>query len=226
MKKELFISFLLMALTSCGGGGGDDAAQNSSMFNIDGVGRDRVAAGVRVVHGVIDGYPLQISDETGVLYAPLRYSFTNYLELSKKVQNINLEKYKTNEPVAFFSLDLSKQARSSVLFCGSRENRTLKTNFVTHQSAAVDIVSFRVLHLLYGAGFLKTVVNGVEMNADFCNASQYLSFSDSVLNVTISRLSDGRLIMQDTINVQFGKSYSLIVSGDLEQDFKVKLAED
>ena len=225
---NLFFFLSILCLTACSGGGGghDDSysgAHDDSLLTFNGFGSDYKSKGLRVIYSAIDGSPIQIARDNKVLYSPFRYTFSNYINLAEGVYDLQVNL--TNEPVLSFELNFSESKRQTLLLC-SFGHQVIGMNLFNHENEKSGVAAIRVVHASFGAERVRAVIDGNEFLTEYCNTSPYYETSSNQVQVTVYRDVDGMPIFSQVVELESEKNYSVVIGGNLSEDYFTKILRD
>ncbi len=229
MIKRLLLIILTINLFACGGGGGSSDGDSDNNTNL---GADR---GLRIMHGEIDLEPLSIKLADGTLITQAEFAKSlRYFKIAEGTQTINL--YRNSDslsPLASSSLEVAAKGKYSLVVFGSRSGLGTGTKILT-DGYAEEIpdgqVAVRIVHTTVGAADLDFRFNSQQAEqVSFGGNSEYflqpLSASGT-LGFSAVRSVDSRLIASQNLSLEPGKSYSLLITGEIGLFTLVRVFQD
>lgn len=210
MRKE--ISFVLSCffaasfLVSCGGGGGGGGSKASSH-------------GIRLIHGSIDDAPLSMSSSLAPVQTLQTARFaeaTLYSPLAKGEQYITIEGGQVSG-TASAPFTSTGSERLSALFYRNVSTEAPTVVIITDNSPelAKTQSAIRVLHAAAGAAALDVNIGGTESSVPFANAGEYAVVAPGPVSITARRHVDGYVVISQSRNLEAGRAYTLVISGEV-----------
>lgn len=209
---RFFFAVTVFTCIGCSGGGGGEGN----------TGTGRPGTGFRVMHAGIDFPPVDISPAGGE--APVgrvRYGgAAGYFPSSTESQVINLLRANVpSEIVAATPLTLARGDVKTVLLFGDRGRFGEKISVVDDPvvTLAPDQSAIRVLHGAVGAAQIAASAGGAEITGDllFGDASPYLTVPGGASVIRVRRVADGAILFSATRSLEPGKTYTLLVAGEV-----------
>lgn len=210
-------------LAGCGGGGGGGESS--------GPGGD-ARTGVRMLHGAIDGSPVDLLSSANGLVQVSRFAEPSlHGSLSTGAQILTVTRTKNAANVlGAFDVTVEKNQRSTVLLYGDRAQSGLATNTFSDDPGEIPDgkSAVRGIHSIGGAREISISVNGVAQGATaaFGSPSAYIFAPAGELTVVVRRSSDNQLIASRVILAEEGRGYSLFVTGTMGYLSLVRVLED
>lgn len=207
--RSLALILCVSTLAACSGGGGGGEGGSASSKS--------ARTGIRVLHGAIDGSPLDVIAASAVIQNAKFGDATVHAGLGTGPQVITLSRAKDPAlQVANFTIDVQKDDHYSILFFGDRYSFGLES--VLLRDGAGELASgngaIRVVHGMTGARSVNLNIAGVgSAGAEYGTASEYTQVPAGPYVVTVTRGSDGAVAYQTTVEVAQGGSYSVWVGG-------------
>jgi len=208
MKIKLVLGALscLGFLVNCGGGGGGGNSSSSH--------------GVRVLHASIDDAPLSVVSSTSPTEVMQTVRFaqrSDYVSVSEGIQSISVE----GGQVAKFSsreFEISGDESRSVLFF--RNAHTDEPTLVVLADERPELEggqsAIRIVHAVKGAAVLAGDINGSSINVSYSEGAPYLIVPSGLQRIDIRREADGKLLSSQSFDLAAGKSYTLLMSGEVD----------
>jgi len=197
------------ALNGCGGGGsGGGSAPTGS-------------TGVRVLHASVDSVPLDVisSSSSSVVVSQAFFALpVPYGSLRQGAQTLSLTKALNSSAIVdSFPVTYVPGERYSILLYGNHQAIGIHTALVKDDVPVDSAGSYiRVVNGAAGSSTLSVSITGAEYpDVSFGTAGEYVSVPAGSVTVTSRRPDDGLVAASNTITVEAGTSYTILVAGEL-----------
>jgi hypothetical protein len=216
--RILFIS-IASFLVACGGGGGGTSSGGSGG---GGIGRDS-SSGVRVLHGAVDGSPVDLLSslsgeplETKIHFADSK----GYRTVPDGAQTVSITRALNHDKVLdSFSLISSGRDAYSILLYGDSTTFGLRAKLIEDvipqgfSGAAVRFVNGAT-----GASALSVNVSGWSTggtSVQFGSASDYIEAPAGNARITANRSADGLPAAALDYSLVAGRAYTVLIAGEV-----------
>ena len=224
MIRNLLI-LLVLTLAACSGGGsggGDDSGSDSESLG--------GSKGIRILHAVLDNEPVRLEiTGQGEITSSKFAEVKRYFSFGGDSQDLNVLRNLNNESAFSSSLTLDAGARTSLLFFGNNDSKGLKVKVLNDGAEEVPSgsVAVRVIHAADEASGVNFRIGTTGGDLDYAEVSDYLMipFAD-VLRFTASRRADRLFMAELDLAVEEGKSYTIVVTGQVGIFTVAKLYQD
>lgn len=214
LSNRLVVVLCSILLAACSGGGGSGGGSGSSK---------RPSTGFRVLHGAIDTAPLDIYSslkEGSSLGVSAFERSSNYISSGTGDLTVTLTRSTLSSDVVFSqALSLGKGDVFSILVYGDRKALGERIALIPDPGVAVTSgnSAIRFIHAAGGAASIAASAADTLAASDlaFGAASDYLEVPSGDQVIRVRRVSDGGLILNPTLSLQSGKSYSYLVKGEI-----------
>ena len=222
-RKILAARIVLFSITSflfaCGGGGGGTSSGGSGS---GGIGSDS-NAGVRVLHGAVDGSPVDLlsSLRGGPLETKIHFADSKgYRAIPNGAQTVSITRALNPDTVfgSFPVVSSGKDAYSILLYGDS-------TTFGVRAKLIEDVVPegfsgavVRFVNGATGASSLSINVSGWSGGArtvQFGAASDYIEAPPGVARITANRAADGRAAVALDYTLSARRAYTVLIAGEV-----------
>jgi hypothetical protein len=217
-SRILFIS-IASFLVACGGGGGGSSTGGSGG---GGIGSDS-NSGVRVLHGAIDGSPVDLfsSLSGGPLETKIHFADSKgYRTIPDGAQTVSITRALTPDKVlGSFSLISNGRDAYSILLYGDSTTFGLRAKLIEDvipegfSGAAVRFVNGAT-----GAAALSVNVSGWSSGVSavpFGSASDYIEAPAGNVRITANRSADGRPAAALDYSLAAGRAYTVLIAGEV-----------
>lgn len=221
--RSLFRFLLSLAfpilLVACGGGSGSSSSGGNGS---DSIGSDS-NSGIRVLHGAIDGAPVDLrsSLRVGPLETKISFAdFKGYRAIPAGEQTVSITRSLAPDTVfGSFPLVSTGNDAYSLLFYGDATTFGLRANLIkdsipTDFSGAV----VRFVNGATGAAALAVDVSGWiggSRSVKFGGATDYIEAPLGVARITANRGSDGRAAVALDYMLSPGHAYTVLIAGEV-----------
>ena len=223
-QRKIFAArILLLSMTSllvaCGGGGGGSSSGGSGS---GGIGSDS-NSGVRVLHGAIDGSPVDLisSLSGGPLETKIHFADSKgYRSIPDGAQSVSITRALNPDTVfGSFSLISSGSDAYSILLYGDSTTFGVRAKLIedvipTNFSGAV----IRFVNGTTGASSLSVNVStwsGGAKSVQFGAASEYIEAQPGLARITANRASDGRAAVALDYILSARRAYTVLIAGEV-----------
>lgn len=217
----------LATLAACGGGGGGSGSGGGG-----GNSEGDSSYGVRALHAVIDGAPVDIVSSASSSPLLSRQFFAGekgYRSLPSAAQTLSLTR--TGAPgdvYGSFAVSSENKERYSVLFYGDNSTFGLRSRLIKDEPpSSGGVTSLRVVNGLTRAAEVTVSVGGAPSEVvTFGQNTMYIPTGGGAVNVSVVRSADGYPVYTGPIELQPGKAYTLLLAGELGYYVKSVLFTD
>lgn len=201
-----FLSLILsLTLTACGGGGGGGGGSSST-------------TGVRILHGAIDGPPVELVTDTALDFQTARYGEAgSFRELGKGQHLLTLFTARTRTTNLFSrSISNSGNQKFTVLFYGNRDALGLQAQVIAEDVPTVPAGAslVRAIHAVGGASTVDFVVGTGSAGASFGAASPFVELAPGEHPFLVRRSADRLVLARGTVLVEEGRAYTVFAGGE------------
>lgn len=224
IKIVLVISVVIFSLSGCGGGGGGGSDQGS--------GRS-AATGVRILHGAIEGAPVDLysSSQEGSPIGNARFGEESfYLALPTGESLITLTtRFNANALIYSGALNFEKNQHASLLLYGDQTNFGLSVSLLNDKPSEIPngMYGVRVVDSLIGASSVVATVGAENISgAKFGGASEYVFQEAAINDYIIKRSFDNLVVDRGSFTFEAGKAYTLFISGEIDYLVVTRVLED
>lgn len=206
--KTIFVAFVCIGfLVNCGGGGGGGGGSSSSH-------------GVRVLHASIDDAPLSIVSSTKPeeLMQTTRFADnSSYVSVGKGTQNISVEGGQVGKLYSS-NFSISDKESYSILFYRHAHTDEARLAVMSDEKPDFDSdqSAIRVVHAVKGAAALLGELNGSSQRVSYAEGGAYLIVPSGLQQISVRREVDGKLLSTRSLNLEAGKAYTLLMSGEVD----------
>lgn len=212
-RYALFISSLLLTFVSCGGGGGGG---NGS-------------GGTLVLHSSIDEGPIDVflADGSEAVTTTRFLADEGRVDLGEGPQSVTLKR----RGGVFISSPstILGSGHTLVHLFGARENGSIGAKFLEAPEPSLEggQAGLRVIHGVYKASEIAVSLNGERIPAiGFGSGSEFVRVSSSSVKVRVLRVADRSILLDQTVEVEAGGLFSLLVAGEADYFVRSRLYRD
>lgn len=211
--RSIVLWCALTTLTACGGGGGGGGSEGGSEGDS--------SYGVRALHAVIDGAPVDIVSSATSSPLLSRQFFAGdkgYRSLPSTAQTLSLTRTGAPSDVyGSFAVTSADAERYSVLFYGDNSTFGLRSRLIKDEPPALASgSSLRIVNGVTRAADLTVTVEGAPSEVVvFGQNTTYIATAGGAVNVSVVRSTDGYPVHTGPVELQPGKAYTLLVAGEL-----------
>lgn len=200
------LALVFVVLMACGGGGGSSSDDSSS---VGGGGSN----GVRILHGLIDLPPLDLTTGSSVVQTAKYSSPTGFFSAgSGAIPFVISIRNTPTEVVSSLTASVDGKSKTSILVYGNSRNIGVRSSAIA-EGSPLEGTSVRVVNAADGAGAVTLTVAGVTTaSATYGSASDYVAATGGVQSVVIKRVVDGQVIYSGDMNLS-AKGNTILVSG-------------
>ncbi len=205
IRPVLSCVFTLSFLVSCGGGGGGGGGGASSH-------------GIRLIHASIEDAPLSMTSSLAPLNELQTARFaeaTLYSPLPKGEQHITVDGGQVGG-VSSAPFTVDGRERLSALFYRDVAGDVPRVAVISDipPELSKTQAAVRVLHALAGAAALDVTIAGTHSIVAFADAGEYAVVAPGPVNITAARHADGYPAASQSLSLEAGKAYTLVLSGE------------
>ena len=206
-----------LLIAGCGGGSGGSGGSGSS------------SRGARIFHASIDDAPLSMVSSLQPAQTLQRMRFAEsggYVELDGGAQTLSFSGgliSNISTPV----ISVSGDDKRSILFYRDVHSGEAQLAVLEDNPPELDAeAAIRFVHGLPGAAQIEiTLASGNKAEVYYGGSSEYMKVSAGSVSYSISRVVDGYRILRGSQTLEAGKSYSVLISGDMSYSIVSTLYE-
>lgn len=214
------VSLFVVATTCCGCGGGGSGSGKAGQ------------TAVRVLLAAIDAAPLDAysSENVGVLATTRFGDQAEYFNVREGAQIFSLTISQTTRTVFSVPLTVANRQRQTILVYGNRDKLGLRVSTFVDSAGEIsgDQSAIRVIHAMVGAGQLDCQMLDTALctGLQFGSVSNYTTVPKGLQRITVQRSGDKKVLINRDFDLQGGKAYSLLATGEVDYFVTSSLLQD
>jgi hypothetical protein len=222
------VALTLVASTwfaACGGGGGGGGGTSGGDLGSDS------RFGVRVLHGAVDGAPVDVVSSTGSTVASQVFfaDSKGYRSIPTGSQLISLTRaLNPANTIASFEVDSSGRDRFSLLLSGDNTTFGIRARLIEDavpSNVAGSLVRF-VNGVTRAASLAFSVGTEVSSQVAFSDNSDYIQVTPGTARILAIRSADGQTVASVEHTFVAGKAYTVFVAGEVGYYTKSRVFTD